>query len=155
MALKTIMLRRSIEKKQTELETLRQKDAEFSTREAELETAINEAETAEQEQTVTEEVEAFDADKTAHEAKKAALAGEIEGLEAELSEAEASAPTRSKENHPTKERTERRMETNINIRALPMSRRAFDALPMEQRSEIVAREDVREFFAQLRSMKGQ
>lgn len=155
MALKAIMLRRSIEKKQAELEALRQKDAEFSTREAEIETAISEAETSEQEQAVTEEVEAFDADKTAHEAKKAALAGEIEGLEAELSEAEAAAPTRSKENHFTKERTERKMETNINIRALPMSRRAFDALPMEQRSEIVAREDVREFFAQLRSMKGQ
>ena len=155
MALKTIMLRRSIEKKQAELEALRQKDAEFSTREAEIETAINEAETSEQEQAVTEEVETFDADKTAHEAKKAALAGEIEGLEAELSEAEAAAPTRSKENHFTKERMERKMETNINIRALPMSRRAFDALPMEQRSEIVAREDVREFFAQLRSMKGQ
>lgn len=155
MALKTIMLRRSIEKKQAELEALRQKDAEFSKREAELETAINEAETSEQEQAVTEEVEAFDTDKTAHEAKKAALAGEIEGLEAELSEAEAAAPTRSKENYLTKERTERKMETNINIRALPMSRRAFDALPMEQRSEIVAREDVREFFAQLRSMKGQ
>lgn len=155
MALKTIMLRRSIEKKQAELEALRQKDAEFSTREAELEAAINEAETSEQEQAVTEEVETFDADKTAHEAKKAALAGEIEGLEAELSEAEAAAPTKSKENHLTKERTERKMETNINIRALPMSRRAFDALPMEQRSEIVAREDVREFFVQLRSMKGQ
>lgn len=155
MALKTIMLRRSIEKKQAELEALRQKDAEFSTREAELEAAINEAETSEQEQAVTEEVETFDADKTAHEAKKAALAGEIEGLEAELSEAEAAAPTRSKENHLTKERTERKMETNINIRALPMSRRAFDALPMEQRSEIVAHEDVREFFVQLRSMKGQ
>ena len=155
MALKTIMLRRSIEKKQAELEALRQKDAEFSKREAELETAINEAETSEQEQAVTEEVEAFDADKTAHEAKKVALAGEIEGLEAELSEVEAAAPTRSKENHLTKERTERKMETNINIRALPMSRRAFDALPMEQRSEIVAREDVRDFFAQLRSMKGQ
>ena len=155
MALKAIMLRRSIEKKQAELEALRQKDAEFSTREAELETAINEAETPEQEQAVTEEVETFDADKTAHEEAKAALAGEIEGLEAELSEAEAAAPTRSKENHPTRERTERKMETNINIRALPMSRRAFDALPMEQRSEIVAREDVRDFFAQLRSMKGQ
>lgn len=155
MALKAIMLRRSIEKKQAELEALRQKDAEFSTREAELETAINEAETPEQEQAVTEEVETFDADKTAHEEAKAALAGEIEGLEAELSEAEAAAPTRSKEKHPTRERTERKMETNINIRALPMSRRAFDALPMEQRSEIVAREDVREFFAQLRSMKGQ
>lgn len=155
MALKAIMLRRSIEKKQAELEALRQRDAEFSKREAEIETAINEAETSEQEQAVTEEVETFDADKTAHEAKKAALAGEIEGLEAELSEAEAAAPTRSKETHLTKERTERKMETNINIRALPMSRRAFDALPMEQRSEIVAREEVREFFAQLRSMKGQ
>ena len=154
MALKTIMLRRSIEKKQAELEALRQKDAEFSTREAELETAINEAETAEQEQAVTEEVETFDADKTAHEAKKAALAGEIEGLEAELSEAEAAAPTRSKENHLTKERTERKMETNINIRALPMSRRAFDALPMEQRSEIVAREDVREFFCAVAQHEG-
>lgn len=70
MALKAIMLRRSIEKKQAELEALRQKDAEFSKREAELETAINEAETSEQEQAVTEEVEAFDADKTAHEAKR-------------------------------------------------------------------------------------
>lgn len=50
MALKAIMLRRSIEKKQAELEALRQKDAEFSKREAELETAINEAETSEQEQ---------------------------------------------------------------------------------------------------------
>lgn len=155
MALKAIMLRRSIEKKQAELEALRQKDAEFSIREAELETAINEAETPEQEQAVTEEVETFDADKTAHEEAKVALAGEIEGLEAELSEAEAAAPTRSKKNHPTRERTERKMETTINIRALPMSRRAFDALPMEQRSEIVAREDVRDFFAQLRSMKGQ
>ena len=57
MALKTIMLRRSIEKKQAELEALRQKDAEFSTREAELEAAINEAETSEQEQAVTEEVD--------------------------------------------------------------------------------------------------
>lgn len=36
-----------------------------------------------------------------------------------------------------------------------MSQRAFDALPMEQRSTIIGREDVREFFAQLRSMKGQ
>ena len=76
MALKAIMLRRSIEKKQAELEALRQKDAEFSIREAELETAINEAETPEQEQAVTEEVETFDADKTAHEEAKAALAGD-------------------------------------------------------------------------------
>ena len=155
MALKAIMLRRSIEKKQAELEALRQKDAEFQTREAELETAINEAETPEQEQAVTEEVAKFDADKTAHEEAKSALTGEIEGLEAELTAAEAAAPTRSKREHQKRERNENRMETNISIRSLPMSQRAFDALPMEQRSTIVMREDVREFFAQLRSMKGQ
>lgn len=155
MALKAIMLRRSMEKKQAELEALRQKDAEFQTREAELETAINEAETPEQEQAVTEEVEKFDADKTAHEEAKSALTGEIEGLEAELTAAEAAAPTRSKREHQKRERNENHMETNISIRSLPMSQRAFDALPMEQRSTIVMREDVREFFTQLRSMKGQ
>lgn len=155
MALKAIMLRRSMEKKQAELEALRQKDAEFQTREAELETAISEAETPEQEQAVAEEVEKFDADKTAHEEAKSALTGEIEGLEAELTAAEAAAPTRSKREHQKRERNESHMETNISIRSLPMSQRAFDALPMEQRSTIVMREDVREFFAQLRSMKGQ
>lgn len=155
MALKAIMLRRSMEKKQAELEALRQKDAELQTREAELEMAINEAETPEQEQAVTEEVEKFDADKAAHEEAKSALTGEIEGLEAELTAAEAAAPTRSKREHQKRERNENYMETNISIRSLPMSQRAFDALPMEQRSTIVMREDVREFFAQLRSMKGQ
>ena len=155
MALKAIMLRHSMEKKQAELEALRQKDAELQTREAELEMAINEAETPEQEQAVTEEVEKFDADKAAHEEAKSALTGEIEGLEAELTAAEAAAPTRSKREHQKRERNENYMETNISIRSLPMSQRAFDALPMEQRSTIVMREDVREFFAQLRSMKGQ
>lgn len=44
---------------------------------------------------------------------------------------------------------------DINIRSLPMSKRAFDALPMEQRKTIVGQEDVKEFLSQLRSMKGQ
>ena len=68
MALKAIMLRRSIDKKTEELNNLRAKDAEFTTREAELETAINEADTAEAEQAVSEEVEKFEGEKEAHEA---------------------------------------------------------------------------------------
>lgn len=154
MALKTMMLRRSIDKKKAELDALRAKDAEYQKREEELETAIEETENEEQEQAVTEEVEKFDADKQAHEDAKAALAGEIEGLEAELEKAEAEAPVRSK---PTAKHTER-MENHmneINIRALPMSKRAFEALTMEQRKAITMRDDVKEFFAQLRSMKGQ
>jgi HK97 family phage major capsid protein len=154
MALKTMILRRSIDKKKAELDALRAKDVEYQKREAELETAIEETENEEQEQAVTEEVEKFDADKQAHEDAKAALAGEIEGLEAELEKAEAEAPVRSK---PTAKHTER-MENHmneINIRALPMSKRAFEALTMEQRKAITMRDDVKEFFAQLRSMKGQ
>lgn len=141
-------------KKKEELNALRAKDAEYQKREAELETAIEETENEEQEQAVTEEVEKFDADKKAHEDAKAALAGEIEGLEAELEKAEAEAPVRSKPAAKHTERMENHMN-EINIRALPMSKRAFEALTMEQRTAITMQDDVKEFFAQIRSMKGQ
>jgi hypothetical protein len=48
MALKTLMLRRSIDLKKKELEELRKKDGDFQTREAELENAIAEAQTRRQ-----------------------------------------------------------------------------------------------------------
>lgn len=154
MALKTMMLRRSIEKKKEELEQLRAKDTDFSVRESELETAISEAETEEQETAVAEEVDKYDAEKKAHEDAKIALSSEIEGLEADLDAAEEAAPTRSNPEMKHKERTVIHMN-DINIRAIPMSKRAFDALPMEQRKAIVERDDTKEFFTQLRSMKGQ
>lgn len=156
MALKTLMLRRSIDKKKAELEQLRARDTEFETREAELEAAIGEAESEEQEKAVSEEIDKFDAEKSEHEAAKTALSSEIEGLEADLEAAEAASPTRSKSalNKP-KERAKNDMNINVNIRSLPMNQRAFDALPMEQRRSIVERDDAKEFMTQLRSMKGQ
>ena len=154
MALKTMMLRRSIEKKKEELEQLRAKDTDFSVRESELETAISEAETEEQETAVAEEVDKYDAEKKAHEDAKIALSSEIEGLEADLDAAEEAAPTRSNPEMKHKERTVIHMN-DINIRAIPMSKRAFDALPMEERKAILERDDTKEFFTQLRSMKGQ
>ncbi|MBD5102035.1 MAG: phage major capsid protein [Subdoligranulum sp.] len=39
------------------------------------------------------------------------------------------------------------------IRSLPLSRRAFDALPMERREMIVRQEDVQEFLTKLRSLR--
>ena len=156
MALKTLMLRRSIDKKKAELEQLRARDTEFETREAELEAAIGEAESEEQEKAVSEEIDKFDAEKSEHEAAKTALSSEIEGLEADLEAAEAASPTRRKSalNKP-KERAKNDMNINVNIRSLPMNQRAFDALPMEQRRSIVERDDAKEFMTQLRSMKGQ
>ena len=152
--LKALMLRRSIEAKRAELKALEERDAEFTTREAELETAINEVEpgNAEQEAAVNAEIEKFDADKQEHESAKQTLSADIERLEGELEDIERDAPKPK-----TPEKTEMRgakME-KINIRALPMNRRAFDALSMEQRNAIVAQDDVKTFLAQLRGMKGQ
>lgn len=153
--LKAIMLQRSIEKKRNELEELRAKDEAFATREAEIEEAIQEAQTAEEEQAVSEEVEKYDAEKQTHEDAKADLAREIEGLENDLASLEANkpAPERSEnKNH------EERMTTNmteINIRKLPMSQRAFEALPRQTRESMISQPDVKEFLGQLRSMKGQ
>ena len=153
--LKAIMLQRSIEKKRNELEELRAKDEAFATREAELEQAIAEAKTQEEETAVTEEVEKYDAEKQAHEDAKADLAREIEGLENDLASLEANkpAPERS-ENKIHEERMTTNM-TEINIRKLPMSQRAFEALPHQTRESMISQPDVKEFLGQLRSMKGQ
>ena len=153
--LKILMLKRSLDKKSEELEALRAKDQEFSTREAELEQAIQEAKTGEEEQAVTEEVEKYDAEKQAHEDAKADLAREIEGLENDLASLEANkpAPERS-ENKIHEERMTTNM-TEINIRKLPMSQRAFEALPRQTRESMISQPDVKEFLGQLRSMKGQ
>lgn len=156
--LKVLMLRRSIDAKKAELAELERKDADFETREAELEAAINEVEpgNAEQESAVNEEIEAFEKEKMENDAAKQKLSADIEGLEAELEEIERSAPKPHKPEEKRNENTrgEVKMET-INIRALPMSRRAFDALPVEQRNSILAQEDTKAFLTQLRGMKGQ
>ena len=145
------MLNKQLEGKRKELEELRAKDADFETREAELTAAIDEANTDEEKAAVEEMVEAFDADKAAHEEAKTTLEGEIRDMEGELDEI-VKEPAQRK----TEERKEvRKMPLDINIRSLPMTRRAFDALPVEQRNSIVAQEDTKQFLTQLRSMRGQ
>lgn len=153
MALKALLLRRDINKVNEQLAELRDKDAEFTTREAELEAAIGEAETDEQREAVGEEVEAFEAEKVAHEGQKEALGAKLDELVQELEEEERKkAVPASDERKP--ERREATMN-KINIRALPKSQRAFDAFDQETRAAIVAREDVKQFLAELRSLKGQ
>lgn len=151
--LKTMMLRRSIDLKRAELEKLRERDAEFQTREAELEQAIAEAQTEDEQSVVTEEIDQYEAAKSEHDEAVTALSSEIEQLEADLAAAEAAAPKREGKT-TVKERTDNKVQTTINIRELPMSRRAFDALPEEMRNSIVQKDEVKSFLAQLRSMKG-
>ena len=155
--LKVLMLRRSADAKKAELAELERKDADFVTREAELETAINEVEpgNAEQEEAVNAEIEKFDEEKTAHEAEKQQLSADIEGIEAEIAEIERNAPKPPVAEIKKTEKVRGDTKMEINIRSLPMTRRAFDALPVEQRNTIVAQDDVKTFLGQLRSMRGQ
>ena len=154
MALRAIMLRSKIDKKKSELEALRQKDAEFATREAELEKAIEEASTDEEQVAVQEEVEKYETEKAAHDSAKSELEREISGLENELTEVEKEPPAepvvRTEKNV---ERNVRTMDfTTMNIRSLPSHVRAFDAVPYETRNAIMQREDVKEFLTRVREM---
>ena len=151
--LKALMIKRSIDLKRAELEELRKRETEFETREAELEAAINEAAAPDEQAAVAESVEKFDADKAAYEENVNTLSAEIEQLEADLAAIEAEAPSREAKIKNI-ERTDNKVQTTINIRELPMSRRAFDALPEEMRNSIVQKDEVKAFLAQLRSMKG-
>lgn len=160
MALKILMLRSKMDRLNKELESLREKDAEFATREAELEQAVNEAATEEEEKVVAENVDQFEAEKQAHDERKSALEQEISGIEGQIKEIEANAPTRG--NNPVanpESKHNERGETNkmniVNIRSLPKNQRVFDALSDEQRQAILSDNTMREFLKELRSMKGQ
>ena len=162
MALRALMLRRSIDNKKKELEQLRGKEAAFKKRETELEAAIaevTEATDEEQQKAVEEEVAKYEAEKSALDKAKDECAAAIDRLEEELKGIEEAAPTEEPTTEETAiiEETERSKRTrmiNINIRALPKEQRVFDALPMQTRQEIVARQDVKNFLKELRAMKG-
>lgn len=162
MALRALMLRRSIDNKKKELEQLRGKEAAFKKRETELEAAIaevTEATDEEQQKAVEEEVAKYEAEKSAFDKAKDECAAAIDRLEEELKGIEEAAPTEEPPAEETviieeTERSKRNRMININIRALPREQRAFDALPMQTRQEIVARQDVKNFLKELRSMKG-
>lgn len=151
MALKILLLKRSLETKEAELKDLRAKEVEFSKREAELETAINEAETEADLSALEAETSKFNDDKKEYEQNVADLETEIENIKTEISEIERSAPVNGNKNGAKTERGETfKMETRI--RDLPMRIRAFDALPREERSRIVNTNEVKEFLNHIRSI---
>ena len=158
MALRTIMLRREIERKEAELAALREKDAGFEAREAELETAILEVESDEQRDAMNSEIETFEQERSAHSEAVQALETALEELRSQLSEEEtrtAETGRGARAEHPAEnERSNNTMPT-YNIRSLPMNQRAFEAIPAEQRTAILARPEVTDFLSRMRSMKGQ
>lgn len=141
MALKTLMLHRSIEKAKEQLEQLRAKDEQFQTRQADLEQAIQEASTPEEEEVVSQEVDQFDTDKAAHEADKARIQTQIQDLEAQLQEAEEKEP----------EATPQRERSNVSMDI----RSKFFGMDVQQRTAFFANQEVKDFLARVRTFIGQ
>lgn len=156
MALKTLMLGRSIAMKEAELEKLREKDADFETRRSELETAIGEVETDEQRSSVEAMVAEYDEQRAAHDAEVAAAEAEIESLRTQLAELEAQEPPAPAQKRSAEPNNERKVSTmpNINIRSLPMNQRAFDAVypTVQEREAVVAQSDMKAFLAEVRGL---
>ena len=144
MALKALMLRRSIDTRKKDLEVLRAKDAEFTTRETELKAAIAEAETQEQQDAVAQEVETFEQEKTAHETAKSDLENEINNLERELADEEAKAPApKAQEGNTRKE--EKAMNTRVK----------FFGMSLQEGDQFIQNDEVKKFLQRFRELRQQ
>ena len=149
MALKALLIKKRLDGKRKELAALAVKDDEFKTREAELAAAIEdvtEETTQEERDALDEMVTAFDAEKTGHEEGKIALEREIEGLEAELAAEEAAQNTDPVNIEPVKAPEEREVKIPMNTRS-----KIFDKMTMQERSEFLAREDVKAYLGEVRT----
>lgn len=147
MSLKSLRLKRELDLKIQRRSELLNLDKDFERRGADLEKSIEEAQTEDDIKLLDEETEKFEQEKAQHEADKTALENEISELEKELEAEEAKEPDTSRSNKKGEVRT---MELNVDIRKLPISKRAFDAMPFETRQAMVQRDDVKQFLERLR-----
>lgn len=141
--LKALMLRKRIDDAKKALEALREKDAEFATREAELAADIDAASTEEERGAVEEAITAFDEEKAANETAKVDLEEQIRELERQLQETEdnQAAP---KAEEPAEERKERTKNMPVRDRVFKMS--------VEERSAFFERDDVKKFLTDVRNI---
>ena len=151
MALKALMLRKKIDSKKKALEELREKGADFKTREAELETAINEAETDEEKAAVEDEVEQFEAQKKENEEETSSMEAELERLEAELKEEE------KRTSGLGEQRNQQQAETKNEREGIPVmvKRQKFYGLTIQERDAFFANEKVRNFIDTVRTAMSQ
>ena len=161
MALKQLMLRKKLEAAQAAAENHRskrtaldEKKTALQTREQAAEAALNELNaesTQEERDTVEQEANAIETEQaaleqeiTAHDAEQTRLDEVVSGLETEVQQLdERSAPP--KENKPALPDNRSRKEPGM------VNRTKFYGMSHEERSAFFAREDVKNFIAQIRS----
>lgn len=142
--LKVLMLRKRIDNLRKDLNALREKDAEFETRQADLEKAISEVETEEQRSAVEEMVNAFETEKRDHDEAVGKLEKEIEELEGELREEESKQETEPEaQPEPKEERKE--------IKIMLTRNKAINRMSIQERSALISDEGVKAFLGEIRS----
>lgn len=141
MALRQLMISKSLKEKKAKLDEIRAKQTAFETREAELEQSIDEAETEEEKTAVEEAVTEFEADKAATEEELRKLEGEIESLEEELRG--ITEKIEKAEKKQPEEKIERKETTHMNKRWKDMS--------YTERSAFVQQSEVQAFLTEVRT----
>lgn len=139
MALRAIMLKKKIDDKKKELESLRQKDEEFQKREVDIEALINEASNDEEREAVESEISKFEEEKTAHDTAKTDLEREVSGLEEELKGIETEDAERAAKAAEITERKDEPMEVKNTVER----KHGYDA--------IMQREDVKAWLGEIRA----
>lgn len=134
MALKALILRKKIDDAKKNLETLREKDAEFTKREEELQQSIDEASTDEEKEAVETAINEFEEEKAAHDEAKSNLESEVGELESELNQIETEDAT------PAPKVEERKDDSKMETRTI-----------IQSESEIFQREDVKQWISEIRS----
>lgn len=146
MALKVLMLRKKLNEKNKELNDVRKITEGFATREAELEQSIEEATTEEEKATVEEAIDEFEKEKGENAEAITALETEIGEIETEIEELERSMTPPAAAPVPEVKSEERGGNKN-------MTTRKFYGMTIEQRDAFFAREEVKGFIEEVRSIK--
>lgn len=142
--LKVFMLRRKIDQKKRELETLQGVD--FETRRNELRTLIEEAQTEEEQQAVEEAVEAFDQEEAANKEAQRKVSEEIAALEADLEEKEAEQETpAAPEPEPEKPEEERKEAITMNTRSI------FAKMNVQERTALFESDSMKNWLGEIRT----
>lgn len=141
MALRTLMMRKELDKLNKELDELRGVD--FEAKEEEIAKMIDEAETDEERDAVSEEITAFEAEKEENEKAVKELEERVSEIETKLAEIEAEPPAeeRTEEEKPKEERKVEIMATN----------NVFKSMDIMTRNAMFEREDVKGFLSEIRT----
>ncbi len=144
--LRQLILNKQLKEKREALAMLSEQEAEFITREAKTAEAIEEASTDEEIQIVEEEVTLIEKEKGELAEKKSKLESEILDIEQDIEKLNSKTPSNVEPEARSKKNEKTEGGTQMRINGL------FRDMSYEERSALVARNEVKDFLDQVRAL---